>query len=70
MAWNKTSSGIKRFFALLAAAAVLAPAAASAHTVQICWRDQGGVTTFYAGTYHSQLEGPSPIGGIIVDGFT
>ncbi|WP_163931030.1 PKD domain-containing protein [Paraferrimonas sp. SM1919] len=43
-------------------------AKAQAHTVQICWLDQGGVTTFYAGTYHSSSEGPSPIGGIIIDG--
>lgn len=42
---------------------------ASAHTVQICWRDDGPVTTFYAGTYHSQSEGPSPVGSIIIDGF-
>ena len=47
-----------------------APGIASAHTVEICWRDQNGVTTFYAGTYHSPSEGPSPIGGIIIDGFT
>lgn len=43
--------------------------AASAHTVQICWRDNGGVTTFYAGTYHSANEAPSPVGSIIIDGF-
>jgi chitinase len=47
----------------------LVPAVASAHTVRICWKDVGPVTTFYAGTYHSPSEGPSPIGGIIIDGF-
>jgi cysteine-rich repeat protein len=51
------------------AAIIMAPAAASAHTVKICWKDVGPVTTFYAGTYHSPFEGPSPIGGIIIDGF-
>jgi chitinase len=45
------------------------PAVASAHTIQICWQDVGSVTTFYADTYHSPFEGPSPIGKIIVDGF-
>ncbi len=49
--------------------ALAAPSVASAHTIQICWQDNGGVTTFYAGTYHSPTEGPSPYGGIIVDGF-
>ncbi|WP_295802263.1 PKD domain-containing protein [uncultured Microbulbifer sp.] len=44
-------------------------AVASAHTVQICWRDDGSVTTFYAGTYHNPTEGPSPVGSIIIDGF-
>jgi chitinase len=47
----------------------MVPAVASAHTVRICWQDVGGVTTFYAGTYHSPFEGPSPVGGIIIDGF-
>jgi len=42
---------------------------ANAHTVQICWKDVGAVRTFYAGTYHSPSEGPSPVGGIILDGF-
>jgi cysteine-rich repeat protein len=46
-----------------------AATAASAHTVQICWRDAGGVTTFYAGTYHNPSEAPSPVGDIIIDGF-
>lgn len=50
-------------------AGLILPAAASAHTVKICWQDVGPVTTFYAGTYHSPTEGPSPIGGIIIDGF-
>ena len=50
-------------------AGLLFPAAASAHTVQICWKDDGPVTTFYAGTYHSPFEAPSPVGKIIVDGF-
>ncbi|MGH8248579.1 MAG: hypothetical protein ACREUU_19350, partial [Gammaproteobacteria bacterium] len=47
----------------------MVPAAANAHTVQICWKDAGAVTTFYAGTYHSPFEAPSPVGGIILDGF-
>ena len=51
------------------AGTVMVPSTANAHTVQICWEDNGAVTTFYAGTYHSATEGPSPIGGIIVDGF-
>jgi cysteine-rich repeat protein len=47
----------------------LAPEAARAHTVQLCWKDDGAVTTFYAGTYHGPSEGPSPVGQIIIDGF-
>lgn len=47
----------------------MVPIVAEAHTVRICWQDVGAVTTFYAGTYHSPSEGPSPIGGIILDGF-
>jgi cysteine-rich repeat protein len=54
---------------LLLTGTFMVPSVASAHTVRICWRDVGPVTTFYAGTYHSPFEGPSPIGGIIVDGF-
>ena len=54
----------------LALVGVLALAGtASAHTVRICWKDSGGVTTFYAGTYHDPSEGPSPVGDIIIDGF-
>ncbi len=63
---------LKRKFLLASAlglAASLAPAIASAHTTRICWRDSGGVTTFYAGSYHSPSEGPSPVGKIILDGF-
>ena len=48
---------------------MLVPAVASAHTVRICWEDVGSVTMFYAGTYHSPFEAPSPVGGIIVGGF-
>jgi hypothetical protein len=55
--------------ALVGAVVAFAPASASAHTTQICWRDSGGVTTFYAGSYHQPWEGPSPVGKIIVDGF-
>lgn len=55
--------------ALLGAATIMVPAVASAHTTKICWRDSGGVTTFYAGSYHSPSEGPSPVGSIILDGF-
>lgn len=51
------------------AGTVMVPSIASAHTVQICWEDDGAVTKFYAGSYHQTSEGPSPIGGIIVDGF-
>ncbi|MDO8413144.1 MAG: PKD domain-containing protein [Gallionellaceae bacterium] len=56
--------------AVLGVAAMMVSVGASAHTVKICWKDVGPVTTFYAGTYHSPTEGPSPIGGIILDGFT
>jgi hypothetical protein len=56
-------------FVALAAFMLLAGQTAQAHTVQICWQDVGGVTTFYAGTYHDPSEGPSPVGGIILDGF-
>ena len=62
----------KRIIAALAivfAVIIMAPTDASAHTTQLCWEDDGPVTTFYARTYHSYLEGPSPYGGIIVDGF-
>ncbi len=46
----------------------LVSAVASAHTVEICWRNEpDGSTTFYAGTYHAN---PDVIGGIIVDGTT
>ena len=51
------------------ASTMLMPAVASAHTVRICVKDDGAVTTFYAGTYHSPSEGPSPVGKIIIDGF-
>jgi len=54
----------------MVAAAIMLSGVARAHTIQICWKDVGGVTTFYAGTYHSPYEAPSPIGGIIIDGFT
>jgi len=63
-------SGLSRhILGLVAAGVILVPSAADAHTVQVCWRDSGGVTTFHAGTYHSPLEGPSPVGKIILDGF-
>ncbi len=68
---SSNASGIRRVFVMLGLIVALAvPATASAHTVQICYRDSGGVTTFYAGTYHSASEAPSPTGGIIIDGFT
>lgn len=54
---------------LLGAATLLFSVNANAHTVQICWEDVGSVTTFYAGSYHSPYEAPSPVGGIIIDGF-
>lgn len=60
-----------RRLATLTLLGLLAVAAtASAHTTEICWKDSGGVTTFYAGSYHSPAEGPSPVGDIIVDGFS
>ena len=67
---KRKSLAMRCLVALAGAGALLAPTIASAHTVQICWRDAGGVTTFYAGTYHHPSEGPSPLGGIIVVGFT
>lgn len=54
---------------VLVAALLMVSAIASAHTIQICWKDVGAVTTFYAGTYHSPFEAPSPVGQIIIDGF-
>ena len=67
---DKTTSCPGRIFAFLGLLIALGvPATASAHTVQICFEDVGGVTTFYAGTYHSENEAPSPTGGIIIDGF-
>jgi cysteine-rich repeat protein len=53
----------------LAAFMMIAAQSAEAHTTTICWKDVGPVTTFYAGSYHSPFEGPSPVGKIIVDGF-
>ena len=68
---SSIDSGTRRVLVLVGLLVALAlPATASAHTVQICWQDVGGVTTFYAGTYHSASEAPSPTGGIIIDGFT
>ncbi len=68
---SSVSSRCKRVLVLLGLVAGLAiPVTASAHTIQMCWQDNGGVTTFYAGTYHSPFEAPSPVGGIIIDGFT
>jgi cysteine-rich repeat protein len=68
---SSNASGIRRVFSMLGLIVALAvPVTASAHTVEICWQDSGGVTTFYAGTYHGPNEAPSPVGGIIVDGFT
>ncbi len=51
------------------AGTLMVPATASAHTTRICVVDNGAVTTFYAGSYHSPSEGPSPVGQIIIDGF-
>ena len=53
--------------ALLGSMLLTVPTVASAHTTEICWRDSGGVTTFYAGTYHGETT--QPTGKIIVDGF-
>ena len=66
------TSGLLRIAAksvVLPAIILAATQTARAHTIQICWKDVGGVTTFYAGTYHYPYEGPSPVGGIIIDGF-
>ena len=64
-------SSIRKFaIVALATAAGLWALPAWAHTVQICCKNVGSNTTFYAGSYHSQFEGPSPIGGIIIDGVT
>jgi cysteine-rich repeat protein len=65
----KFSRRILACIAVLVAAVILAPSEASAHTTQICVKDVGPVTTFYAGSYHSPSEGPSPVGQIIIDGF-
>ena len=63
-----TSGLLSRAAARIALPAVMLAASPSvlAHTVQICWKDVGGVTTFYAGTYHGVS---SPTGSIIIDGF-
>jgi len=50
--------------------ALALPASASAHTTQVCWATDGGTTTFYAASYHSPFQGPSPVGDIILDGFS
>ena len=50
-------------------AVLIGSVTAQAHTVEVCWRDDNGVTTFYAGSYHSPYEAPSPVGSIILDGF-
>ena len=48
---------------------LLTPMLVAAHTVQVAYRcEPNGQVTFFAGTYHSSSEGPSPVGGIIVDG--
>jgi len=53
----------------VAAVALLAAQSAQAHTVFVGYTDNGGSsTTFYAGTYHSPLEGSSPIGSLILGG--
>ena len=71
MSNRDTSFCTSRFLTVLGFIVALGvPASAAAHTVQICWEDSNGVTTFYAGTYHSENEAPSPTGGIIIDGFT
>lgn len=57
------------FLSMITALLLMVTAPAQAHTIQICWKDVGGVTTFYAGTYHYPTEAPSPVGGIIIDGF-
>lgn len=63
-----TSGLLSRAAARVALPTVMLVASPSvlAHTVQICWKDVGGVTTFYAGTYHGVS---SPTGSIIIDGF-
>jgi cysteine-rich repeat protein len=66
----KLSRKILATVAAIFAVVIMLPAEASAHTTRICWEDVGPVTTFYAGTYHSPFQAPSPVGGIIVDGFT
>jgi len=50
----------------MGAMALMLSAVTKAHTTQICWKDVGSVTTFYAGTYHSGF----PVqGSIIIDSF-
>ena len=53
------------FYCLTALLFAFAANKANAHTVQVCWVDNGSVTTFYAGTYHNNN---TPVGGIIIDG--
>lgn len=50
------------------AVAFVIPAAASAHTSEVCWEEHdNGDVTFYAGTNHWLFW---PIGGLIIDGAT
>lgn len=67
--WRRAISAMRRTGALTLAGVLATAGSAAAHTTEICWRDSGGVTTFYAGSYHDPSEGPSPVGDIIVDGF-
>lgn len=55
--------------ALAAGTALLIGAsAAQAHTTRLCWSDENGQTTLYAGTYHSMSDSQAPVGSIIIDG--
>lgn len=38
------------------------------HTVEICAAVDGDTVTLYAGTYHTETQGPAPVGGVIFDG--
>jgi hypothetical protein len=57
--------------ALLGAATLLISAPANAHTVRLCVKDVGAVTTFYAATYHTGEVGNGVVqGNIVIDGFS
>ena len=58
------------FLSLLAAVMFIFSAPANAHTVRLCVKDVGAVTTFYAATYHTNIISSGPVGNIVIDNFS